>query len=446
MKEKITSMLQKTTVITNWRYVKIIMNAFISISAIAIAGSFFNLIKSIPITPWLNFLDSSGIGALLSIPVSVSSDLMGIFVCLAVAYHTAKEFKKNCFAASLISFCAYMVLTPFETNFNGEVVSGVIPIPSVGAQGIFLAIISGILASRLYCFLLDHNVRIKMPDSVPENVAKMFEDMVPGGIVFLVFVVVRYVVSLTPFETAQALIYKLLQSPLMLVGGGMIGCIVYMLAVRLFWFFGVHGGMVVYAAMAAIIGTVTAANNSAFAAGTPAPYPEWILVMTSYYSIMPIGLSLLMMIFGKSERFKMLGKVSLPASIFNIGEPVTYGFPIVYNFVMFMPYMFCPLLIFGLTYGGMKLGFLPMVTGASVSPMVPMILAGALMTKSWIMILWGIAMTILGMACYFPFFKVADSKAVADEKALAAAKAQQEEAEAAKTAKTDAKTIKAGSK
>ena len=169
-----------------------------------------------------------------------------------------------------------------------------------------------------------------MPDSVPSNVASMFENMLPCGATFIVFLAIRYGMSLTSFGTAQALIYGILQAPLMKVGGGFGGLLIYMVMIKIFWLFGIHGGMLVNSAMYPIMAAATAANQSAFAAGLPAPYPEWAYGSAVCAGIGLLALNLLMFI-AKSKQFKALAKIALPTSLFNITEPTTFGTPMIMN-------------------------------------------------------------------------------------------------------------------
>ena len=54
-------------------------------------------------------------------------------------------------------------------------------------------------------------------------------------------------------------------------------------------------------------------------------------------SVFPIAVLLYR---SKVQRFNVLGKLSLPGSIFNIAEPIMYGLPIVLNPLMFVPWVF----------------------------------------------------------------------------------------------------------
>ena len=422
--------LEKIVGFTQKRYMKVLMDGFMSIAAVSIAGSLFNLIKSIPIGAWQTFLATSGLGTLLSIPVSITSDLMAIYVVFAMAYCLAKSFNRDVFAAGIIAFGSFMILTPLTASSTavdpatGErlvtTVQNAISLSAVGSQGIFLAIIVGLLSARLYVFFLDRGWKIKMPDSVPSNVASMFENMLPGGATFIVFLAIRYGMSLTSFGTAQALIYGILQAPLMKVGGGFGGLLIYMVMIKIFWLFGIHGGMLVNSAMYPIMAAATAANQSAFAAGLPAPYPEWAYGSAVCAGIGLLALNLLMFI-AKSKQFKALAKIALPTSLFNITEPMMFGTPMIMNVILGIPFILSPVISVLLTRLVMTIGLVAWPTGASSNMFIPSPIGMALLNAHWTGFVWGLVLIVINMALYYPFFLVADKRALAQEKESEAA-------------------------
>ena len=422
--------LEKIVGFTQKRYMKVLMDGFMSIAAVSIAGSLFNLIKSIPIGAWQTFLATSGLGTLLSIPVSITSDLMAIYVVFAMAYCLAKSFNRDGFAAGIIAFGSFMILTPLTASSTavdpatGErlvtTVQNAISLSAVGSQGIFLAIIVGLLSARLYVFFLDRGWKIKMPDSVPSNVASMFENMLPGGATFIVFLAIRYGMSLTSFGTAQALIYGILQAPLMKVGGGFGGLLIYMVMIKIFWLFGIHGGMLVNSAMYPIMAAATAANQSAFAAGLPAPYPEWAYGSAVCAGIGLLALNLLMFI-AKSKQFKALAKIALPTSLFNITEPMMFGTPMIMNVILGIPFILSPVISVLLTRLVMTIGLVAWPTGASSNMFIPSPIGMALLNAHWTGFVWGLVLIVINMALYYPFFLVADKRALAQEKESEAA-------------------------
>lgn len=411
--------IQKLISFTQSKYMRILTNAFMSIAAVSIAGSLFVLVKSLPIPIWQDFLTSSGLSEVLSIPVSITSDLMALYVVVAMGYTLAKEFDKDAFGASVIALGAFMILTPFSTNAMimneaGEVVpqfvEGVIPIASVGARGIFLAILTGLFASRLYVYFLDKGWKIKMPDSVPANVTKMFEMMIPGGMVFLIFLAVRWLFSITPYETAQTFIYSILQQPLLAIGGGVFGALAYLTVSKLLWIFGIHGGMVAYASFAVIYRAVMTENISAYASGVAVPHPEWAWVtVLADFSI--LALTLIMLFRSQSKQYKLLGKISLPTSLFMITEPVVFGVPLVMNFTLAIPFVLLQPINLLLTLFMSQIGFLASPTGAAINNMIPGPIQMALTNSHWSGFVWGIILLAINIVAYYPFFKIIDKKA-----------------------------------
>src|SRR5699024_9220710 len=65
---------------------------------------------------------------------------------------------------------------------------------------------------------------------------------------------------------------------------------------------------------------------------------------------------ILLLFFSKSKRYKTLGKISLPPAIFGINEPIIFGTPTVLNPVMFVPFVFGPIIISSFAYCTMRLG------------------------------------------------------------------------------------------
>ena len=214
VQEKMNIFVEKIIAFTEMRYMKVIMNGFMGVTAITICGSIFTLLKSVPFEPWLNFLSNTGLGNIISIPVSITTDVIALYVVLSMANQTAKSFDCDGFGAALVGLGSFLLLTPFTTTvYNADYtvateVSNVISLNAIGAQGIFLAIIVGIVAARIYVFFLNKGWKIKMPPSVPKNVASMFESLVPGGMVFLLFLGIRYGLSVSRSKKWRMSLYR----------------------------------------------------------------------------------------------------------------------------------------------------------------------------------------------------------------------------------------------
>lgn len=419
--DKITEKIMK---FAQLRYIKIIMNAFMSIAAFSIGASLFSLVKSIPIPLWQNFMTSSGLGDILSIPINMVSNLYAVMVVICVGYQVAKSFEQTALPVAMTAFGAFMILTPFEatvriTDAAGEVVTGtasnVISLSPLGSQGIFLAMFSGLLAARLYIFLIKKNIKIKMPDSIPPSVSGMFETMIPAGVVFIVFIVIRVLFAATPYGTAQSFIYTVLQAPLVGVGATPVGAAIYLMAGKFLWVFGIHGDMLAYATLGSVRSAATQANMAAFAAGEAVPYLEWTL-LTPITNAGILALTLLLLI-SKSQQHKTLGRMAIATSIFNITEPVMFGLPVILNPVMAIPFVLTPGIDIVLTSLVMRMGIVASSTGVALSNVIPTPIYFWMCTNSISGLIWGFLLIVINMAIFFPFFKVAERMALKEEAA-----------------------------
>lgn len=438
--EKFKELLERrlipvTDKITNNRYVKILMDGFMGISALTIGASFFTLVRSLPLGNWYtNLLQSTGLYDILNFPILITSELISLYLVLTIGYFTAKSFNKKPINGVLIALGSFLMLTPFETTAtftaeNGEeltsVVANVLSVSSFGASGIFLAMIVGIISVRIYIFFDDRGFKIKMPASVPENVTNMFETMIPASMIFIIFMVIRVVCGFMPFETAQDLIYGILQEPLTHIGGGYWGAFLYLFIGLFLWMFGIHGSMLMYVTMGSIANAMWAENMVAFASGVAAPHPEWLYM---YFvnlggSGATFGFVVLMAFVAKSQHLKKLGRVALPTSIFNINEPIIFATPMVMNPTMAIPFLVAPTVNFFLTSLVNKLGF-AVLTGAMQNNYYPVGVLGAFATGSWTGVVWTIVLVALDLVIYYPFFKIYDMKKVKEEAELESMEAE----------------------
>lgn len=416
--DKITEKVMK---FAQLRYIKIIMNVFMSVAAFSIGASLFSLIRSIPIPFWQDFLNNTGLTNILNIPITMVSNLYAIMITICVGYEVAKSFDEKPLPAAMIAFGSFMILTPFEANVaiqQGEetirgVAQNVIGLGPLGSQGIFLAMFTGLLAARLYVFLIQKNIKLKMPASLPPAVAGMFETMIPAGLVFIVFIIIRLLFQVTPFATAQSFIYGVLQAPLVGIGATPVGAALYLMAGKLLWMFGIHGDMLAYAALGSVRSAATQANMAAFAAGETVPYLEWTL-LTPFTNVHILALTILLLI-SKSEQFKSLGKLSIATSLFNITEPVMFGLPIILNPIMAIPFVLLPGINVFLTSLLMRSGIIAASTGAALASNIPSPIYLWMTTNSISGLIWGLIVIVLDAAVFYPFFKIAERQALKEE-------------------------------
>jgi PTS system cellobiose-specific IIC component len=121
-----------------------------------------------------------------------------------------------------------------------------------------------------------------------------------------------------------------------------------------------------------------------------------------------IGLVILMLTIAKSEQNKALGKLSVGPGIFNINEPILFGFPMVMNPLMFVPFVAAPTISAVVAYFAMRVGFVPLFTGVTVPWTTPPIISGFIL-GGWRTALMQIICIGISVVVYFPFFKKIDA-------------------------------------
>ncbi|NOO53600.1 PTS sugar transporter subunit IIC, partial [Klebsiella pneumoniae] len=99
---------------------------------------------------------------------------------------------------------------------------------------------------------------------------------------------------------------------------------------------------------------------------------------------------------------------------FNVNEPVVFGFPIVMNPVMFVPFILVPVLAAVIVYGAIATGFMQPFSGVTLPWSTPAILSGFLV-GGWQGVVTQLLVLAMSTMVYFPFFKIQDRLACQNE-------------------------------
>ncbi|MDR2079356.1 MAG: PTS transporter subunit EIIC [Treponema sp.] len=404
----------------------ILRSSFMTTMPALMTGALLSLIQGLPLGQgYANFLRNSGISFFLQAGVNVCN-LIALYFIASFGYHIGEYKKQNAFQCSLVALVCFLLITPLSASqfIDGSLVTvdGAISTGWLGAQGLFSAIIVGIAAINIYSRLLNKNLKIKMPEAVPESIAKPFEAIIPGLLTGLVFIAVRVIFSLTPWGNMHQCIYSLIQMPLVGIGNNFGAYLAVLILINILWLFGIHGTLLALSILMAVWNAARIENLNAYMAGLPLPWfvTSVFLMMFVQYIGGPgclVGLAIDMPLFAKSQRYKALGKIACVPGIFNIIEPIIFGFPLVMNPIMAIPFILGPAIFMIISYILMLVGFLG-IPVLDVSVMTtPFALAGWIVGAGW---QWGIMMIVyafLSCVIYLPFFKLCDRQALAEEQA-----------------------------
>jgi PTS system cellobiose-specific IIC component len=238
----------------NTRGVRAIKDGMMYTMPLIIVGAVYLLLFQLPIEAAANFITSLGIVPFLAQGYTSSFQIVGMVASVAVAYTWAKNEGFEPLSAGIISLSAFLIIIPSTVPVAGAVsaetgeaiatVSGLDKTWLAG-QGMIGAMIAGMLTGLIYSAFLKKDIRIKMPDGVPDGVAAAFTGLIPAAVILtgavVVYGICMSVAGVTPIE----LIYKWLQTPLQGFGDSLVGVAVFEFLIPLFWFFGVHGATVV---------------------------------------------------------------------------------------------------------------------------------------------------------------------------------------------------------
>lgn len=395
-------------------YIKAITDGVSTVIPAIIIGSLYTLLGNIQFQPYLDFLESSGIKSYLSIPNNTTMGIISILLTFTVAYNFAHNFKQDGVSAGIISVCSFILLIPFELLESG---SKAIPVVWLGAQGMFMAMIVGVITGKLFVVMKEKNMEIKMPENVPPATVRAFSAIIPGFIIITLFLIIHISLEKTPFGTFPQLVSTLIQTPLSGIGNSVWAVALIWLLSNFVWFFGIHG-IVVVSVVNPILISIDLDNLEKTSTGLEATqiigknFTNVYGGMTGAGIIM--GLIILMTFFAKSKQYRTLGRLSIVPDIFSIAEPAIFGTPIVLNLVLIIPFMLIPTISTIVAFFLTKAGILPILSGIQLPWSMPVILQGFLL-GGWRVALYQAALLVFSALAYYPFFKVLDQRAFAIE-------------------------------
>ncbi|GAQ16959.1 PTS system lichenan-specific EIIC component [Oceanobacillus picturae] len=419
--------------IAGQRHLQSLRDGIILTMPLVIIGSFFLILMFIPIPGYEGFMANIFGDAWkdkLGYPVSATFDIMALVASIGVAYNLALKYKLDGLTAGAISLAAFLLATPYTTMFTPEgsdtayEVGGVIPAALMGSQGLFVALLIGMLSTEVYRWVVSKNLTIKMPAGVPPSVAKSFVALVPGFAVIAIVWIVRLIIEATPFESIHNIVGDLLYTPLSAVGGSLTGSLVAVTLIILLWVAGLHGASIVGGVMDPIWLSKMDENRIAFQEGMAAADLPNIFTKQFFDIFVFMGgsgatfaLVIAILFWAKSKQMKQLGRLSVGPGVFNINEPIIFGMPIVLNPLLIIPFLLTPLVIVLTTYIAMSTGLVPKPIGIAVPWTTPPVIGGYLATGSLAGSILQLINIFIGLLIYLPFFKIWDTMKVKEEKA-----------------------------
>lgn len=420
MEEKIQPIGMK---VGNQRHLLAIRDGLVLAMPIIIVGSLFLVLSSLPIPHYEEFIASvfgENWTTNMGVVVDSTFGIMAFITSYGIANSLVKSYGLDGNVAGIISVCSFLIVTPF-TEDKG------IDMNYMGSKGLFVAIIIALIVGEIYRRMVQAEIVIKLPESVPPAVSKSFVALIPALVCLTLFWIVRLVISFFHFENLHEIVGDILGGPLSYVGGGFWGGLVAVIITGLFWSVGILGWDLVQSVLNPLWLQMLDENRQAFQSGQEIPH----ILNTTFFNVFVwmggggtiIGLAILLMFFAKSKQNQELGKLGFPPNIFNISEPIMFGFPVVMNPIILIPFTVVPIVVYLISYIAMATGMVAKTAGVLVPWTMPPILGGYLATGGHISgAILQLICLVVSILIYYPFFKIFDNQYYEQEKKLGGAK------------------------
>jgi len=388
------------TALSENRYLSAVRSGMVSLVPLTIIGGLFLIVCYFPVGGWDKFV--APYLPVLQVPVTATFGLLSVFLCFAVGYQMGKLLKQEAIVSAGLATVVYLMI---QLHLD-EAGNATFKMERLGSQGLFTAILVALVCVRVQKFLADKNAVIRLPDSVPPMVYESFLSLTPMLVLVLAFWLLRFVLGVDINEVVQ-MVFR----PLVFALNTLPGILVCVFTITLLWSVGINGDNALDALIGPVFLQYLGANVEAVSNGEPLPYITAQGFVTTFVNVGGTGATLglaLVMLNSKEPGYRKISRLSLPTQIFQINEPIFFGFPIVLNPLLMIPYVLSALALTVGTYLLMDWGWInrPFVNLPWTTPPV---LGHFLVTGGdWRAAVWGVVSIALAMVVYYPFAKAAE--------------------------------------
>lgn len=423
--------------ISQFRIVRSVMAAGMASIPFTIVGSLFLVLNVLPQTA--TFLEDIfnntffRISDLYMLANKATMGILALYFCLIIGYEYTKIIVEeeglnlNPLNGALLSVFAFFMTLPELVLSDGKITlvneitdsSKIINgwniggdgVSRLGTTGIFTAIIMAVIAVTLYRLCVKHNLVIKMPESVPEGVARSFTALIPAFIVaFSVLLINGILVALGTD------IFKVIAVPFSFVSNlanSWLGILVIYFLISALWIVGIHGANIISSFLTPIVLANMQLNMQGANIPFAGEFQNSFVIMGG--SGATLGLTLFIAFCAKSEQLKVLGRAGMVPSIFNINEPIIFGLPIIYNPYLAIPFFLAPMACASTAYWAIKLQLVNPII-AQVPWPSPIGIGAFIGTAGDVRsILLALLNGLLAFLIYLPFIKVYDNNLLKEE-------------------------------
>lgn len=404
------------------RHLQAISDGMMMSLALIVVGSLFLIVANPPINLDLVDLNTSNIflKALIcwkqwavanyntiTIPYTMTMGLIGMVTSFGVAYSLAQKYQMNTAINGIISMSVFLMI-------SAPVQDGQLSMSYLGSDGLFVAIIIGLLSVEI-CRFVGNKCVFTFPESVPSAVTNFVNSLLP----LAANIIIIYGMNLILMGTTGKALPDLIMSVLTPAISSADNLWVYMgifAFSNILWLFGINGSSIIFPIVFVLGLTNSGLNAELVNAGKAATH---VMNLQMYrYAVLggggnTLGLVILMCL-SKVKHIKSIGRLSIVPGICGINEPVIFGGPIVLNPIFAIPFVLMPCISIGLGYFVQSVGFVSM--GYIIDPsFTPFFAQGFLSALDIRNVIFMFVLIAISVAVYYPFFKIYEKSLIEKE-------------------------------
>lgn len=390
---------------------------------LTLGASIFSILAAFPITSINKWLVNTGLSSQFNSVMGGTLNIIALLISFSIPYSYTKLLDKpntNPLMSAFISVSSFVILMPQTV---GEENLSALSYDYLGSSAMFVAIILGLVISRLYVRLSQSKrLIIKMPEGIPPMVSQSFEPIIIAVIILIGVVMLRIGMSYTTFGNVFNIIQYCVANPLAKLASSVPLLIIIGSLANLLFFFGIHPNAI-NSAMTPILMTMALANVKAFTIGGVLPY-KTVMIVNAFLNNDAVGstLSLLIAILlvCKSKRYRTFSKMAVLPNFFNVNEPVVFGLPIMLNPILLIPFALSTVITGVIGYLGTASGFISYYNPVLALGLAPLWTIPKVFTAFFVMGWQGLVLRLVAMVVmvlvYLPFVKILDKAELSFEK------------------------------
>ena len=396
-----------------------IRSSLIMLIPVLFIGSMALMLKSFPIDAYQEFIGSFLNGVIanfFSLVYSATFGILSIYVSISISICYTQQIGKDnrhTLGPMIASLVAFFII-------SGTFDNGALHTESLGAAGMFTAVIGSLFASWFYDALskkMKRSMRL-FTEGDDEVFRNTLFALAPTAIVAIVAAVINSVSMLIfdgnnlhmAFSSGIGFIFEDL-------GRNLGSVLLFEFVAQFLWFFGIHGNNVLEPVCQDLFTPAMDINQQLVEQGMAATeihsktFLDVFINMGGSGSVMCLLIAI--MVFSQRRSNRKLGMMAAIPGFFNISEIITFGLPIVFNPIFIIPYLLVPM-VMGITSTlAVEIGLVPVAIN-HVEWTTPILWSGYLATDSLAGSVLQIVNLVIGTLIYAPFVKVFDKEMIKD--------------------------------